>query len=396
MSERLHIAQSTRAPLTRPTQHTDLTYDQSHTNRSISQIVLKLAGRCNLNCSYCYVYNAQDKGYLSRPKFISEEVYEAVLARINEYSACRPGHSMSIGFHGGEPTLIGLPRFRRLAERARKILGSNLRGLAIQTNGTLINNHWADAIAELGVVASISLDGPANIHDATRIDHIGRGSHSAAVKGIEALQRAGLSPNVLCVVNPRHSGAAVYRYLRSLNISSMSFLLPDVSHDTFDLMYGDLGRTAVANYLVEALDAWAEEDDPDVVVHIFEDLLRRLLGGQGNCDSFGNSGSSYVIVETDGAIEGNDVFRVCEHGLSKTGLNVLENGFDDLSTGSPLIYQAATGAIPLAQACKACPERDICGGGYLPHRYSRAAGFDNPSVWCADIKRLLARLREYL
>jgi sulfatase maturation enzyme AslB (radical SAM superfamily) len=37
--------------------------------------------------------------------------------------------------------------------------------------------------------------------------------------------------------------------------------------------------------------------------------------------------------------------------------------------------------------------RDTCGGGYLPHRYSAARGFDNPSVWCADLLALFAHVR---
>ena len=36
--------------------------------------VLKIAERCNLNCSYCYMYNKGDLSYLRRPKFMSSEV----------------------------------------------------------------------------------------------------------------------------------------------------------------------------------------------------------------------------------------------------------------------------------------------------------------------------------
>jgi uncharacterized protein len=31
----------------------------------------------------------------------------------------------------------------------------------------------------------------------------------------------------------------------------------------------------------------------------------------------------------------------------------------------------------------------ICGGGYLPHRYSKASGYDNPSAYCDDLFALL-------
>jgi uncharacterized protein len=32
----------------------------------------------------------------------------------------------------------------------------------------------------------------------------------------------------------------------------------------------------------------------------------------------------------------------------------------------------------------------ICGGGYFPHRYSAKNGFANPSVYCADLKKMIS------
>jgi uncharacterized protein len=55
---------------------------------------------------------------------------------------------------------------------------------------------------------------------------------------------------------------------------------------------------------------------------------------------------------------------------------------------------AVNEGIPLCKLCQACPESDTCGGGYLPARYSRAKGFDNPTVWCEDNFLVLQHLRE--
>jgi uncharacterized protein len=176
----------------------------------------------------------------------------------------------------------------------------------------------------------------------------------------------------------------------------MDFLLPDVSHDNKEHMYGGLGDTPVADYLIPVLDAWLTEDDPEVSVRIFRELFRRLMGGAGLTDGFGGSGSSYLIVETDGAIEANDALRVCENGIAASGLNVLHHGFDDLELGLPVAHKATSGGFRLPTACGLCPEREICGGGYLPHRYSRKNGFDNRSVWCRDILKILAKMRAYL
>jgi uncharacterized protein len=368
----------------------------AHADQKISQIILKIATRCNLNCSYCYVYNHEDTGFKSRPKFIDDHTYDSVLMRIKQYCEYHNKSDFLVCFHGGEPTLVGLRRLKELVTRARRELDRCLGGICLQTNGTLIDEAWAKALKELGVGVSVSLDGPPDIHDMTRVYRRGGGSYAATASGIKTLQNNGISPSVLCVVTPGADGESAYKHIRSLNVTSIDFLLPDVSHNSKEHMYGGLGDTPVAEYLIPVLDAWLAEDDPDVSVRIFRELFRRLMGANGLTDGFGGSGSSYLIVETDGAIEANDALRVCENGIAASGLNVLHHGFDDLELGLPLVHKTIRGGFPLPTECGLCPERQICAGGYLPHRYSRKNGFDNPSVWCRDILKILAKMRAYL
>ncbi|MBK7760323.1 MAG: hypothetical protein IPI35_28725 [Deltaproteobacteria bacterium] len=40
---------------------------------------------------------------------------------------------------------------------------------------------------------SVSLDGPATLHDATRLKHNGRGSHAEVMRGIATLREAGVT-----------------------------------------------------------------------------------------------------------------------------------------------------------------------------------------------------------
>ena len=51
------------------------------------------------------------------------------------------------------------------------------------------------------------------------------------------------------------------------------------------------------------------------------------------------------------------------------------------------------GAEALCDQCQACRLRDVCGGGYMPHRYHPFNGFNNPSVYCADLMQLLDHMR---
>lgn len=357
-------------------------------------LVLKMAELCNLNCSYCYMYQHEDKTFQRRPKFMSDTVFDQLLIRMREYCDQRAPHTMTLTFHGGEPTLIGSERMGQLAGRAREALGDRLSALVLQTNGTLLDDNWVRVLHRHAISPSISLDGPAPIHDSVRVDHAGRGSHAATLRGLKLLQERGLNPGILCVVNPGASGLETYRHFRSLGLTRMNFLLPDVSHDNKHRFYGQYGETPVADYLIPIFDEWFAEDDPGVRVTIFRELITLILGGQPHTDAFGNPTSNYLIIETDGAIHGNDALRVCDEDIAASGLNIFQHGFDDLHRGLPLVHKILHDGIPLCATCQMCPENYVCGGGHLPHRYARANGFDNPSVWCADILKLLAHVRQ--
>ena len=361
---------------------------------SINAIVLKVASRCNLNCSYCYMYQHADQGYLRQPKLMSDEVFEGTLSAMSRYcETAGPKHRIALTFHGGEPTLMGSERFRRFNRRARERLGDQLMMTTIQTNALLLDEQWIEAFKEFDVLVSISLDGKAEIHDAYRVDHEGRGSHERTIRAIRMLQDGGITPRILSVANPGASGRETYRYFRGLDVTRMDFLLPDVTRDIKDATYGRYGPTPVADFLIGAFDAWMEENDPDIKVRIFHELIRSFLGAGPGSDAFGNPLINYLIINTDGSIEGMDALRVCEEGLVETGLNVLANDFSELKRAGSLVHRAVYEGIPLAEECRSCPERQACGGGHLPHRYSKLNGFDNPSAWCEDILKLFAHIR---
>jgi len=342
------------------------------------------------------MYNHPDQSYQARPAFMSEEIYSSAIARIDQYCNKRPDiRRIQITFHGGEPMLMKPEVFRRFAEMTVTRLGSAV-SLAMQTNATLVTDEWISVLKEYSVRVGVSLDGPAHIHDSVRVYHSGSGSYRDTINGLQRLQQARIFPGVLCVVNPAFSGEEIYQHFRALGIRLINFLMPDACHDTKALYYGKFGRTPIADYLIPAFNAWFREDNPLVRVRLFEDCIRRILGGLTYTDAIGNMPENYLVIESDGSIHANDALKVCDEGVSETGLDVRFHGFDDLHQGSPLLYKLINEGLPLCERCQACPEVAVCGGGSVPHRYSRMNGFDNPSIWCEDLLRLLSHVRAFV
>ena len=126
----------------------------------ISSVVVKVVERCNLNCSYCYMYNHADQSWRRRPSVMSEELFTLLMRRIREYCDEDSERRMAFTFHGGDPLLLGASRLAYYATIAREIVGDRLAHMALQTNATLITREWIDVFQEHNIYIGVSLDGP--------------------------------------------------------------------------------------------------------------------------------------------------------------------------------------------------------------------------------------------
>ena len=355
--------------------------------------IVKIASRCNLNCSYCYVYNQADSTWRARPAVMSRETFSATVERIRRHCLLSGQISVEILFHGGEPTLVGSERFAWMCALARERLKDVARvTLAMQTNATRLSHSWLAVLREHSVQIGISLDGPKEINDAFRVNHRGLGSHDAVVRGIELLREAGLEFEILSVVQPGADPLAIHNHFLELGCSSISYLLPSYTHDTVAPVREKFGPTPCADFLIPIFDDWWFRRSINVSIREFRNLARVILGGSSLLDSIGSPRLGFMCVDTDGSMQGLDKLRSCEDGLSSIPLNVHDADFEEIARASPFHADVMRG-LPLPTACRACPERETCAGGYLPNRYSKARGFDNPSVWCADLLALFRHAR---
>ena len=365
------------------------------TDTTIYQLHFKVASRCNLNCSYCYIYNKGDSTWKHRPAIMSDEVFEAALERMRAHSNRTRQKLLLVGFHGGEPCLVGARRFDAWCRRAREVL-HDIEDLpiCIQTNGTLIDEAWAEVFQRNKVNVGVSVDGPREVNDLLRVDHQGRGSYDEVARGLKVLRDAHIHFSLLCVIPLGADPLAVHRhFVTTLGCTEFTYLLPLFTHDTIAPIQKRYGPTPCADFLIPIFDEWWFNNTTDVMVGNFRNMIRIILGGRSQMETIGNTPPSYVFVQTDGEMEGMDTLRICKDGMAKMNLNVLDTGFEALLQADSMHRTAIFQGMPLPTGCRTCPERDNCAGGFVPHRYSSSRGFDNPSVWCADLLKIFAHIR---
>jgi uncharacterized protein len=88
--------------------------------RSFAGCVVKLTAYCNLNCTYCYMFNLTDHTFKRIPKIMSMTVAESLVARLREYIIERDLSAFHVTLHGGEPTLWPVTHFKLLFEGIEK------------------------------------------------------------------------------------------------------------------------------------------------------------------------------------------------------------------------------------------------------------------------------------
>lgn len=360
---------------------------------SSAYVLLKIAGTCNLNCSYCYVFNGQDTRHLLRPKVMDRSVAQATVDRIFGYAQRNGIHDIVLSLHGGEPLLVGKKYFTWLLEYIKDKSPAGLKvDLALQTNGVLLDKEWLKLFERFNISIGISIDGPPDIHDSYRVDHGGRGSYDSVRKAIDLLkEQDSVRWGVLCVINPKIQGLEIYRHFKEIGIKTMDFLLPDYNHDTIpsDLVH----TTSLADYLIEIFDEWYNTGDPSIRIRTFQSIMNLLVGGYSQVDSIGGGLIDTIVVETDGSLEPLDVLRSCGDGFTYLNLNVLHNDIEEL-IATPLFQIGLEPEKHYSDVCRRCPLFRICGAGYLPHRFSQESGFANTNVHCTDLEKLILHIAE--
>ncbi|WP_340617664.1 cyclophane-forming radical SAM/SPASM peptide maturase XyeB [Xenorhabdus entomophaga] len=364
------------------------------------EVILKISERCNINCTYCYVFNMGNTLAADSDPVMSLDNVAALRGFFERSAVENELEVIQVDFHGGEPLMMKKERFDRMCEILRSgDYGNSRLVLALQTNGILIDDEWIALFEKHQVHASVSIDGPKHINDRHRLDRKGKSTYEGTVNGLRMLQNAWAQgrlpgePGILSVANAKANGEEIYRhFVEVLKCQRFDFLIPDDQHTD------GVDSVGVGRFLNEALDAWFADGQPKIFVRIFNTYLGTMLNNQFSrvLGMSSNVESAYAFtVTSDGLLRIDDtlrstsdkIFNAIGHVSELTLASVLE---------SPNVKEFLSLSSELPDGCGDCVWNKVCHGGRLVNRFSRAKRFHNKTVFCPSMRLFLSRAASHL
>lgn len=350
------------------------------------------------------------------PWEMSTEHLESV---VKQHITMTAGEEVVFTWKGGEPLLAGLDFFRRaVALQAEWGAGRRVRN-RLRTNGTLVDEEWAQFLADENFEVVVSIDGPPAIHDRFRLSKEGKGgSWEDVQRGIECLQAAGAnvqSSTAIHRVN-EEQGLEVYGFLRSLGITAMEFE-PAVEREA-NLRARDLGlRFATppplrrnlkcqprvsswsvtprgyAHFMIEVFERWVRNDVGSVTITFFDDALKRWLGASEGLCAFNETCNNCLTVEHDGSLFACDQFVYPSHRRGELGKESLQ----EVAESPRQLEFAHSKKRDLPEQCRRCRYRFACHGGCPRLRFARSSeGEPGLHYLCHGYQQLFRHLDPYL
>ena len=383
--------------------------------RSFHLMAKPVGSTCNLDCSYCYYLSKEHLANGPGPGRMSDEILELF---VKQYIDGVTGPEVVFSWQGGEPTLLGLEFFRKVVAYQKKHAkpGQRIEN-DLQTNGTLLDEEWAEFLKASRFLVGLSIDGPREIHDHYRVTKGGSPTFDKVFAAAKLLRRCGVPFNTLTCVH-RFNGRRpldVYRFLRQELDSTRIQFIPVVEHRSFERVAPQSWDAAQlpkdgeprarpgqpdsvvtdwsvdpedwGYFLCRVFDRWLNQDIGKVMVNHFETLVAQHLGLPSQMCVYGETCGKALAVESDGSVYSCDHYVYPEFRLGWLTTSRLEEMV--YAPEQVQFGQAKSASLP--QYCRRCAYLADCWGECPKNRFIRAPdGEPGLNYLCRGFKKFFA------
>jgi uncharacterized protein len=172
----------------------------------------------------------------------------ATLARLIQVltkSAPDTPRKLLLSWHGGEPLAAGAAFYSDAFEKSSILEKHNyIVTHAVQTNGMLLSDEFAELFLANTVSVCVSIDGPERFHNKNRRYRSGMGTFRDVMAGIHVLKKWSIEYAVISVISEEHLEytATYFSFMASLGVRYLALNMPEIeglNKTTFLSRYSD-------------------------------------------------------------------------------------------------------------------------------------------------------------
>lgn len=371
-------------------------------------VMTKPAGAsCNLACEYCYYLEKLQLYRHDARHAMSDEMLERF---VKQYIESQTMQQVLFCWHGGETLMRPLSFYEKVVRLQRQYAQGRQIDNVIQTNGTMIDDRWAQFFHDQGWLVGVSIDGPEEFHDEYRRNKAGRPSWHQVMRGINCLNKHQVEWNAMAVVNDFNADYPLdfYQFFKDIGCHYLQFtpiverISPHADGRHLASMADD-AQTELAefsvtpeqwgHFLCTVFDQWVRNDVGSTFVQLFDATLANWMGMEGSLCTMARECGHAGVMEYNGDVYSCDHFVFPEYKLG----NIRDNTLTEMMYSDRQRAFGQNKYRSLPQQCKSCHYLFACHGECPKNRFSETAqGEPGLNYLCQGYYRFFEHVAPYM
>lgn len=331
----------------------------------IHVMIKPASGLCNMRCKYCFYADEMEKRETASYGIMTQETLENVIRETLRFAR----GECTIAYQGGEPTMAGLPFFRKCMEYQKQYnVNHVIIHNALQTNGYAVDEEWCRFFAQHNFLVGLSVDGVKATHDCYRKDAAGKDTYFRILDTAKRMEAHGVEFNILTVVNGKTAPRIrrIYEQYAKQGFHYQQYIacLDPIGEKPGACEYS-LTPRAYGQFLSDLFELWDIDLQRGKQPYIrqFENWVGILMGEMPeSCEQRGFCNIQNVV-EADGSVYPCDFYALDGYSIG----NLNEDGFDTIYENRQKL-----GFVEESKnhdkGCLECPYFSLCRGGCRRYR----------------------------
>lgn len=327
--------------------------------KDLSVMIKPASSLCNMRCKYCFYHSLANTRESFGYGIMSNDTSENIVKKTLEF--CEGG-SIYFAFQGGEPLYAGKEFFENFVKLIKKYntLDSKIF-FSLQTNGTLIDDEWAEFFAKHNFLLGVSLDGDQDANR-FRVDTNLDYTFLKVRNALGLLKKHNVDFNILVVATgyTAKNIEKIYSYFKSQDFNYLQFIpcLRPFGDKSESMLY--MTEEEYGDYLIRLFNLYVKDYVRGEYTSIrhFDNMVRLFLGQKAEqCGMEGHCTYQFVI-EANGNVYPCDFYCIDEWLLG----NINSKDMLDMAN-SKKAQEFIKESLIYPEKCKSCEFFKMCRAG---------------------------------